>query len=279
MIDTKPKESVFVLMPFAEEFNDIYKFGIKNACLEENFFCERVDEQIFNESILERIYNQIHKSDLIVADMSHKNPNVFYEVGYSHAIGKKVILLTQNSDDIPFDLKHFPHIIYKGNISLLNEELRKRLNWFKNQGKKSLEKINFPFEAHMFGKRIENGVEFEVKPTGYGNLVELKVDIYNSSSKYQNHDFKIGLDIPLKMTTFDKAVNVIETNKGVISLFSMESEFYPKDWNSKTFKLEMENQTEEIVCSCKLIIMTKYERLIYDFNLKILSWIDSLDQL
>jgi hypothetical protein len=63
MIDTTaPKPFVFVLMPFAKEFNDIYEFGIKTACQESGSYCERVDEQIFEGSILDRVYNQIAKS-------------------------------------------------------------------------------------------------------------------------------------------------------------------------------------------------------------------------
>ena len=112
MINTAPKPFVFVLMPFADEFNDVYQLGIKAACQEANAYCERVDEQHFQERILDRIYNQIAKADILIADMTGKNANVFYEVSYAHGIGKSVILLTKSSDDIPFHFKHFPHIIY-----------------------------------------------------------------------------------------------------------------------------------------------------------------------
>ena len=84
--DTKPKPFVFVLMPFAEQFDDVYQLGIKAACEEAGAYCERVDEQIFEEIILSRVYNQITKADLIVAEMTGRNPNVFYEVGYALAL-------------------------------------------------------------------------------------------------------------------------------------------------------------------------------------------------
>lgn len=108
---TTPKPFCFVLMPFSEAFDDVYRLGIKDACASAGAYCERVDEQIFHERILDRVYNQIAKADLVIADMTNRNANVFYEVGYAHALGKLTILLTQNADDIPFDLKHFPHII------------------------------------------------------------------------------------------------------------------------------------------------------------------------
>ncbi|MDQ3818776.1 MAG: nucleoside 2-deoxyribosyltransferase, partial [Acidobacteriota bacterium] len=93
-VSTAPKPFIFVLMPFDEQFSDIYKFGIKGAADDVGAYAERVDEQIFTEGILDRIFNQISKADIVVADMTGRNPNVFYEVGYAHALGKKVILLT-----------------------------------------------------------------------------------------------------------------------------------------------------------------------------------------
>jgi hypothetical protein len=129
MEETKSKPFVFVLMPFSQDFIDIYEAGIKPACREVGAYCERVDEQIFVENILHRVYKQIAKADIIVAEMTGRNPNVFYETGYAHALNKTVILLTQNADDIPFDLKHYPHIVYGGKIAFLKSQLEPRIRW------------------------------------------------------------------------------------------------------------------------------------------------------
>src|SRR4051812_33507799 len=101
-------------MPFSSEFDDIYKLGIKEAAKECEVLAERLDEQMFSEGMLERIYRQIDAADFIVADLSNRNANVFYELGYAHAKEKTCILLTKNADDIPFDLKHKRHIVYGG---------------------------------------------------------------------------------------------------------------------------------------------------------------------
>src|SRR5689334_16538674 len=128
-MSTAPKPFIFVLMPFDSAFDDIYKFGIKGASDDVGAYAERVDEQIFSEGILDRIFNQISKADVIVADMTGRNPNVFYEVGYAHALGKVVILLTQTAKDIPFDLKHRQHTVYGGKIAALRKELASKLQW------------------------------------------------------------------------------------------------------------------------------------------------------
>jgi hypothetical protein len=118
---------VFVLMPFSDEFRDIYDLGIKSTAEKLGMRCERVDEIEFNDTILAQIYDGIQRSDLVIADMTGRNPNVFYEVGYAHALSRDVVLLTQKSEDIPFDLKGHNHIIYGKSITTLKERLEKRL--------------------------------------------------------------------------------------------------------------------------------------------------------
>lgn len=147
---TSPKPFVFVLMPFLKEFDDIYKFGIKGAAEDVGAYAERVDEQNYTEGILDRIYNQINKADVIVADMTGQNPNVFYEVGYAHALGKIVLLITKEAEDIPFDLKHRPHIVYGGKIHKLREELGRKLTWAVRESRqRALYNISEPFRLSL----------------------------------------------------------------------------------------------------------------------------------
>lgn len=116
----------FILMPFGDEFTDIYESGIREACIKSSVRCERVDEIEFNTGILDEIYKGIQRADLVIADMTGRNPNVFYEVGYAHALNKEVILLTQNVSDIPFDLKGHNHLVYGGRANKLKAQLIRR---------------------------------------------------------------------------------------------------------------------------------------------------------
>src|ERR1044072_6170726 len=166
MKETKPKTFVFVLMPFHSDFDDIYQLGIKEACDKAGAYCERVDEQMFDGNVLERVYNQISKADIIVAEMTGRNPNVFYEVGYAHALNKRVILLTQNADDIPFDLKHYSHIIYEGKISKMKSALEERIRWSIDNPQQELSKVDLTLDFFINGKELKNNpkIEFRKRP-------------------------------------------------------------------------------------------------------------------
>jgi hypothetical protein len=133
---TAPRPFVFVLMPFSEQFEDEYTLAIKPACDAAGAYAERVDEQMFREDILDRIRNQIMKADLIVSEMTGLRPNVLYETGYAHALNKHVLMLTQSSDEIPFDLKHYPFILHEpGQLDDLKAELERRVRQFLEMGR------------------------------------------------------------------------------------------------------------------------------------------------
>ncbi len=72
------KHFAFVLMPFDKRFDDVYNLGIKGATDKvDDLVAERVDEQIYREGILERIYRHIEVADIIIADMTGQTPTCF----------------------------------------------------------------------------------------------------------------------------------------------------------------------------------------------------------
>lgn len=227
------KPFVFVLMPFAESFRDIYLFGIKQTCEQLGCYCERVDEQIYHESILSRIYNQIAKADILIADMSDRNPNVFYEVGYAHGLGKKVILLTQKSEDIPFDFKHFPHIIYEGHISQLQPELSRHVRWLVENPEKKDELLVTPLEVFLGKNRVTDGMTLAIphKEKGEGNhRWKFELSIVNSAEMIARRQLcRISFEMPSwteRIYTDDPeyAVSEIDLPSGR-KLFQLEAEF------------------------------------------------------
>jgi hypothetical protein len=117
----------FVLMPFSSAFDDLYQQVIKSACESASVRCERVDEQIFVTSILERIYQKIRDADIIIADITERDANVLYETGYARALGKPVVLLSRSVEDVPFYLASYRHVIYGGDLVNLRATLTKIL--------------------------------------------------------------------------------------------------------------------------------------------------------
>lgn len=165
----------FVIMPFAERFDDIFQIGIKATAKEKDIDAYRLDEELFDEGMLDKIYSEIENCDFVIADLSDKNPNVFYELGYAHAIGKLYILTTQSAENIPFDLKHKRHIVYGTSIVHLQEQLAKNFEWAKRE-----------IESHK-----NNPFEIELKSDGslettdeYAEaIINFTIDIENKSNK------------------------------------------------------------------------------------------------
>ena len=88
----REKKTVFVAMPFAEEFEDVYQFGIYAAVRRCGYICEKVDESVFAGSIVERIMDGIRNAEFVIADLTLERPNVYLEVGYAWGMNKPVIL-------------------------------------------------------------------------------------------------------------------------------------------------------------------------------------------
>jgi len=95
----------FVLMPFGAEFNIV--FDTIEEALKGLMTCTRADDLKLGEPILERILRGISTAELIIADLTERNANVFYELGLAHTRTRNVLLLTRNIADIPFDLRNF----------------------------------------------------------------------------------------------------------------------------------------------------------------------------
>lgn len=109
---TKKQKYCFYLCPFEEPFNTIYSDHVKPAIESSGFTVERADEIFGTQPIIEDIWDGINSSEIVIADVTNRNPNVMYEIGMAHTVGKPVVIMTQNIDDVPFDLKHHRCIMY-----------------------------------------------------------------------------------------------------------------------------------------------------------------------
>lgn len=105
---------VSVMMPFDAGFNAVYE-SIQEATGNVKLRCRRADDIWENPAIIQDVVALIDRSRIIICDCTGRNPNVFYEVGIAHTLGREVILVTQSEHDIPFDLRHLRYIRYLNN--------------------------------------------------------------------------------------------------------------------------------------------------------------------
>ena len=110
----RPELTAFVVMPFGSEdlqvvYDDYVKPTIEGHC---SLKCVRGDDMFGSDGIMDDVLNAIAKAEIVIADLTGQNANVFYEVGIAHANKKPVLLLAQSMDDVPFDLRHRRVLLY-----------------------------------------------------------------------------------------------------------------------------------------------------------------------
>jgi hypothetical protein len=124
--ESEAKPHVFVAMPFSDEFDDIYHYGIEPAVRAAGFLCECADTRSFSGDILDWLKGRIQTAALVVADLSTANPNVYLEVGYAWGFKRPTILLTRDLNDLKFDVRSQRCVVYK-RIRDLEENLKREL--------------------------------------------------------------------------------------------------------------------------------------------------------
>jgi hypothetical protein len=123
----------FIVMQFSSPYNEVYSHVIKDVCEELSVESLRADEIYGPGIIVKDVIDRIARSQVIIADISPTNPNVYFEVGYALALGKPIILLAQRlapGVQLPFDLSAFRVLFYEDSIGgkpKLEEGLRKHL--------------------------------------------------------------------------------------------------------------------------------------------------------
>ncbi len=112
-MDTKKRGFGFVLMPFSVEFKNQWEVAFKPALDEVGLSPKRADGEHGGTGVITTdVTRGIYESQIILADITGKNPNVMYELGLAHAAKKPVIILAQSGSDVPFDIRHVRYMNY-----------------------------------------------------------------------------------------------------------------------------------------------------------------------
>lgn len=120
---------VSAMMPFSPSFDAVYS-ALQSVSITTGLRCRRADDIWENPAVMQDVVSLIDRSKIIIADCTGRNPNVFYEIGIAHTLGREVILITQNEADIPFDLRHLRYVLYLNNregLEVLVQRLQPRL--------------------------------------------------------------------------------------------------------------------------------------------------------
>ena len=162
-------------MPFAEEFKDVYQCLILEVLEEAGYTVIRADDIKSQSNIISDIVKGIITSDLIVADLTGSNPNVYYELGIAHALDKKVILITQEINELPFDLRSYRVVGYSVHFAKITK------------AKKEL----FELATEAFKSNLPFGNP--VKDFGNINRQSNELSIISNEFTTENHGDEMGL--------------------------------------------------------------------------------------
>jgi hypothetical protein len=146
-------------MPFSTQFDDLFENCIRLAAENAGARAERVDKQLYKDKdVLDMIRDQIDKAAVLVAVITGNRPNVFYEIGLAHAVQKYVVILTNNTKAIPFDLQHIPTLPYNTIDDELVAKLTEQLKWHLSHpttGDKYYQAFKSAYiEVESFGERL-----------------------------------------------------------------------------------------------------------------------------
>ena len=107
------KAHVFVAMPFAEDMEDVFHYGIQNAVNSAGWLCERADLSAFTGDVMLWVQKRIKTASLVIADLSGANPNVYLELGFAWGCGTPVVILAKDAQDLRFDVRGQRCLLYK----------------------------------------------------------------------------------------------------------------------------------------------------------------------
>lgn len=148
---TNREKTCFVLMPFAEEYREVYEQVYKPVCKAAGIRSWRMDEVAGPGSITRDIVEGIIDADIVIADLTSQNPNVFYELGIAHAVGSKTIMTCQRVEEVPFDIGNYRVILYDQTIAG-SKKLAEQLTAAIRELLAALDRTNNPVQSVLGGR-------------------------------------------------------------------------------------------------------------------------------
>ncbi|MDM8515088.1 pentapeptide repeat-containing protein [Desulfobacterales bacterium HSG16] len=155
------KNFCFVIMPTGKGFDEIYKYAVKEAVRKYDMECILVHNIPGQGNIIAEIIERIYNAKLVIADLTNNTSEILYELGLTHGLLNNVIMITQNYEDLPFDLKNYRVIQYSTDVGCdrelkekINSSIEKLSEWIdkSNPVKTYLPKSKIPIAAEKYSE-------------------------------------------------------------------------------------------------------------------------------
>jgi len=219
------KKLCFVIMPFSsterctkeewtEIFQNVHKPAITGSRL--GYKCER--SEIRTGAFIKDILLQLNQADVVLADLTDMNPNVFYELGVRHTLRNRTILVSRTMDDVPSDLGQYGVIIYNTTPKSV-AEYKNKISEVLKDIKNNPERTDNPVSDYLHQKTIVTD-PFEAK------TIEKKLIALVSECSYNLSVIDSGLLIsePEKTSTLNARFRM-----GALELLTTTYYVYPND--------------------------------------------------
>lgn len=217
----------FVIMPFGDPNIDpekarklelIYSQWIKPAVESikspilnnEKIICHRADKEVRPEEIITHIIENLITADIVIADLSGRNPNVFYELGVRHAVNNNTILIAENLNDIPFDLRGMRTIAYRyepEHMLKLKDSLEQAIT----EILKAPDKIDNPVRRFLYNREVDKLIK-QTTPPGYDVFKNVITEMSSLRKEFSNHVDEVRQIIKL-ITSTEKEKVLAKTQK------------------------------------------------------------------
>jgi len=127
-VKVNANDSCFVMMPFGNPLGKYYSAIYEPAVRKAGLLPVRADDDLFGTGkIIDQVWRGITEAKVLIAELTSRNPNVFYELGLAHALHKPVVLVSSNEEDVPFDLNHIRVIYYDMSDPFWGEKLIEKI--------------------------------------------------------------------------------------------------------------------------------------------------------
>lgn len=245
----------FVIMPFGDPEKDpekakrldfIYSDWLK-PCVEsikipgkadETISCHRADKSARPGEIITHIIENLVSADIVIADLSGRNPNVFYELGVRHSVNNNTILIADNLDDVPFDLRGLRTITYKWDPEQM-VNLQKSLKSAILEILKEPDKIDNPIRRYLYNREVDKLIK-QPSPPGYDVVKNILTEMSSLRKAFKEQAVEIKSII--NQITTGKEDNLDKANKDEYNLKFFEGIWLNESSGSILFGKVIKNE-------------------------------------